>query len=105
VAAFRQAPDDAAWLGLTPQPCTSGGKERLGRIPRASNRYPRRQLYLGAMGSHRVAMRSRPMAHALGAPPWPTRGRLTSEDAGTKAAENANAERGVAVGRWDRLFA
>ena len=46
---FRSARDYAAWLGLTPQPHSSGGKERLGRISKAGNRYLRRLLYLGAM--------------------------------------------------------
>ena len=39
------------WLGLTPQPHSSGSKERLGRISKAGNRYLRRLLYLGAMMS------------------------------------------------------
>ena len=46
---FHSARDYAAWLGLTPQPHSSGGKERLGRISKAGNRYLRRLLYLGAM--------------------------------------------------------
>jgi transposase len=46
---FRSARDYAAWLGLTPQPHSTGGKERLGRISKAGNRYLRRLLYLGAM--------------------------------------------------------
>jgi len=49
VDTFRSARDYAAWLGLTPQPHSSGGKERLGRISKAGNRYLRRLLYLGAM--------------------------------------------------------
>jgi transposase len=49
VAAFCTARDYAAWLGLTPRAHSSGGKERLGRISKAGNRYLRRLLYLGAM--------------------------------------------------------
>jgi transposase len=49
VAVFRSARDYAAWLGLTPRAHSSGGKERLGRISKAGNRYLRRLLYLGAM--------------------------------------------------------
>ena len=49
VDAFRTARDYAAWLGLTPKAHSSGGKERLGRITKAGNRYLRRLLYLGAM--------------------------------------------------------
>jgi transposase len=47
VAAFRPARDCSAWLGLTPKPHSSGGRERLGRISKASNRYLRRLLCLG----------------------------------------------------------
>ena len=49
VSNFRSARDFAAWLGLTPKPHSSGGKERLGRISKMGNRYIRRLLYLGAM--------------------------------------------------------
>lgn len=49
VGAFRSARDYAAWLGLTPRAHSSGGRERLGRISKAGNRYLRRLLYLGAM--------------------------------------------------------
>ncbi len=48
VDAFRSAGDYAAWLGLTPKPHSTGGKERLGRISKAGNRYLRRLLFLGA---------------------------------------------------------
>lgn len=37
----------AAWLVLTPQPRSSGGKERLGRIRRRGNAYIRRLLAIG----------------------------------------------------------
>jgi transposase len=62
VAAFRSARDYAAWLGLTPRAHSSGGKERLGRISKAGNRYLRRLLYLGAMAqiSARRGRRGRP---------------------------------------------
>ena len=49
VSAFRSARDLSAWLGLTPKPHSSGGKERLGAISKMGNRYIRRLLYLGAM--------------------------------------------------------
>lgn len=51
VGNFRTGRDYAAWLGLTPRPHSSGGRERLGRISKAGNRYLRRLLYLGAMMS------------------------------------------------------
>lgn len=50
VTGFRTSRDLSAWLGLTPKPHSSGGKERLGRISKMGNRYLRRLLYLGAMG-------------------------------------------------------
>jgi transposase len=49
VEVFRTGRDYAAWLGLTPKARSSGGKERLGSISKAGNRYLRRLLYLGAM--------------------------------------------------------
>jgi transposase len=49
VEVFRTGRDYAAWLGLTPKTHSSGGKERLGGISKAGNRYLRRLLYLGAM--------------------------------------------------------
>jgi transposase len=57
---FRSARDYAAWLGLTPQPHSSGGKERLGRISKAGNRYLRRLLYLGAMAQISARRSGRP---------------------------------------------
>jgi transposase len=49
VSNFKTARDLAAWLGLTPKPHSSGGRERLGKISKMGNRYIRRLLYLGAM--------------------------------------------------------
>jgi hypothetical protein len=45
---FASARHFAASLGLTPQPHSSGGKERLGRISRQGNSMLRRLLVLGA---------------------------------------------------------
>ena len=69
VDAFRTARDSAAWLGLTPKAHSSGGKERLGRITKAGNRYLRRLLYLGAMAqiSARRGRRAMPTCQA---PDW-----------------------------------
>lgn len=44
---FSSGRQFAAWLGLTPQPRSSGGKERLGRISRQGNAYIRRLLVVG----------------------------------------------------------
>ena len=60
VAAFRSARDYSAWLGLTPKSHSSGGKERLGHISKAGNRYLRRLLYLGAMAQIAARRRGRP---------------------------------------------
>lgn len=49
VTGFQSSRDLAAWIGLTPKPHSSGGKEHLGRISKMGNRYIRRLLYLGAM--------------------------------------------------------
>lgn len=46
---FDCARDYAAWLGLTPKPHSTGGKQKVGRISKMGNRYIRRLLYLGAM--------------------------------------------------------
>lgn len=44
---FSSGRQFAAWLGLTPCPRNSGGKERLGRISRQGNAYIRRLLVTG----------------------------------------------------------
>jgi transposase len=59
VSTFKAARDLAAWIGLTPKPHSSGGKERLGKISKMGNRYIRRLLYLGAMATI-AARRRRP---------------------------------------------
>lgn len=57
VSNFKAARDLAAWIGLTPKPHSSGGKERLGKITKMGNRYLRRLLYLGALAQ--ITARSR----------------------------------------------
>jgi transposase len=49
VSDFRPGRDLSAWIGLTPKPHSTGGKERLGRISKMGNRYLRRLLYPGAV--------------------------------------------------------
>lgn len=66
VSAFRSARDLSAWLGLTPKPHSSGGKERLGAISKMGNRYIRRLLYLGAMGVISTRKRTDPGEDWLG---------------------------------------
>jgi transposase len=55
---FASARHFAAWLGLTPKPHSSGGKERLGRISKQGNSMLRRLLVLGATSRLRHAKRS-----------------------------------------------
>ncbi len=59
--AFRSGRQFTAWLGLTPKPRSSGGKERLGRISREGNGYIRRLLVTGitAVLRHTRASRER----------------------------------------------
>ncbi len=45
---FRSGRQFAAWLGLTPQLQSTGGKARLGRISKQGDRYLRRLLVVGA---------------------------------------------------------
>lgn len=66
VSAFRSARDLSAWLGLTPKPHSSGGKEQLGAISKMGNRYVRRLLYLGAMGVISTRKRADPGEDWLG---------------------------------------
>ena len=49
MAQFKRGRDFAAWLGLVPRQHSSGGKERLGRISKASQIDIRRLLIIGAM--------------------------------------------------------
>ncbi len=46
--AFRSGRDLAAWIGLVPRQNSTGGKERLGKISKAGNRYLRKLLVVGA---------------------------------------------------------
>jgi transposase len=48
-ATFKTGRDLAAWIGLVPKQNSSGGKERLGGISRAGNRYLRQMPVVGAM--------------------------------------------------------
>jgi transposase len=46
--AFKSARDLPAWIGLVPKQSSTGGKERLGHISKAGNRYLRSLLMIGA---------------------------------------------------------
>lgn len=54
---FKTGRDLAAWIGLVPKQNSSGGKDRLGSITRAGNRYLRQMLVVGAMAVIRFAER------------------------------------------------
>ncbi len=53
--AFRSGRDLSAWIGLVPRQNSTGGKERLGKISKAGNRYLRRLLVVGAFSVIRRA--------------------------------------------------
>lgn len=55
---FRSGRQFAAWLGLTPQQSSTGGKTRLGRISKQGDRYLRRLLVVGATAVMRHARRN-----------------------------------------------
>jgi transposase len=57
-AIFRSGRNLAAWIGLVPRQNSSGGKERLGGISKAGNRYLRQMLIVGAMAVVRHAQRN-----------------------------------------------
>jgi transposase len=61
---FKSARHFAAWLGLTPRPHSSGGKERLGGISKMGNPTLRTLLVLGATSVLRHAK------HNAKAPRW-----------------------------------
>lgn len=47
--AFRSGRDLSAWIGLVPKQNSTGGKDRLGSISKAGNRYLRQILVVGAL--------------------------------------------------------
>jgi len=53
--AFRSGRDLSAWIGLVPKQNSTGGKERLGSISKAGNRYLRSLLVVGALSVIRRA--------------------------------------------------
>ena len=56
--AFKSGRCLSAWIGLVPKQNSSGGKERLGSISKAGNRYLRQLLVVGAMAVIRYAERN-----------------------------------------------
>ena len=65
---FRSRRQFAAWLGLTPRPHSSGGKEKLGGVSKQGDGYLRRLLVVGAtavMGMARKDASRQPWAAQL----------------------------------------
>jgi transposase len=59
-SAFKSGRQFAAWLGLVPRQNSTGGKERLGGITKAGDRYLRRLLVIGATGLIRYKRKTIP---------------------------------------------
>jgi len=57
---FTSGRQFAAWLGLVPRQNSTGGKERLGGITKAGDRYLRRLLVIGATGLIRYKRKTIP---------------------------------------------
>jgi transposase len=53
---FRSGRDLSAWIGLVPKQRSTGGKERLGHISKAGNRYLRKLLVVGALSADGTAL-------------------------------------------------
>lgn len=66
--AFKSGRDLAAWIGLVPRQNSTGGKERLGHISKAGNRYLRMLLVVGALSVIRRAQQVGYTRH-----PWLTK--------------------------------
>jgi transposase len=52
---FKSGRDLSAWIGLVPKQNSTGGKDRLGHISKAGNRYLRTMLVVGALSVIRRA--------------------------------------------------
>jgi transposase len=59
-SAFKSGRQFAAWLGLVPKQNSTGGKERLGGITKAGDRYLRKLLVVGATGLIRYKRKTIP---------------------------------------------
>jgi transposase len=57
---FKSGRQLAAWLGLVPRQNSTGGKDRLGHITKAGDRYLRRLLVVGATGLIRYKRKTIP---------------------------------------------
>ena len=57
-SAFKSGRDLSAWIGLVPKQSSTGGKQRLGHISKAGNRYLRSMLVVGALSVIRRAQQA-----------------------------------------------
>jgi transposase len=64
-AKFRSGRDLSAWIGLVPKQTSTGGKQRLGSISKAGDRYLRQLLVVGSMA---VIKRAKILGHTRH--PW-----------------------------------
>ncbi len=62
---FRSGRDLSAWIGLVPKQNSTGGKQRLGAISKAGDRYLRQLLVIGALS---VIKRAKQLGHTRH--PW-----------------------------------
>jgi len=65
VHVFRSGRDMSAWIGIVPKQNGTGGKQRLGSISKAGNRYLRKLLFIGALA---VIKRAKQLGHSRH--PW-----------------------------------
>jgi transposase len=63
--AFRSGRDFSAWIGLVPKQNSSGGRERLGNITKAGDRYLRSLFCAGALAVIKYALK-----HGTKHRPW-----------------------------------
>ncbi|MEM8977114.1 MAG: IS110 family transposase [Pseudomonadota bacterium] len=62
---FRSGRDMSAWIGIVPKQTGTGGKQRLGSISKAGNRYLRKLLFISALA---VIKRAKLLGHSRH--PW-----------------------------------
>ncbi len=97
---FRSGRQFAAWLGLTPQQQSTGGKTRSGGISKQGDRYLRRLLVVGATAVMRHAKRKpAPLTDPVNARLEKKPFRLVSVALANKLARIAGAVLGPYLGR------
>ena len=96
---FKAGRDLAAWIRLVPKQNSSGGKERLGSITRAGNRYLRQMLVVGGDGGDPLCQAARHEAPVAGPAPRPP----TCQGRGRGAGEQECAHGLGADDQWRTL--